>query len=158
MHLSTLTQLADYVDPNMMTTTTSTDLPPGVLAAIVIFALLVVVAVYAVYAVLLGRIFKKANVKSWKAWVPFYNNWILLELGEQQGFWAIFAFIPVINIVSAVFMYIAMYHIGLKLKKDGVFVLWAIFIPLVWYIWLAVDNSTWDDTRKDETVTPTATA
>jgi hypothetical protein len=42
-------------------------------------------------------------------------------------------------------MYIAMYHIGKKLGKDGVFVLLAIFLPIVWLIWLAVDKSKWND-------------
>ena len=36
-----------------------------------------------------------------------------------------------------------MYKIGLKLGKEGAFVLLAIFLPIVWLIWLAVDKSTW---------------
>ena len=82
------------------------------------------------------------------AWVPFYNHWTLLELGNQKGFWAVLIIVPIVNIASTVFTYIAMYHIGLKLGKDGAFVLWAIFLPLVWYIWLAVDDSTWEKAKK----------
>lgn len=102
-------------------------------------------AAYVVYAIFLGKIFKKAGVKSWIAWVPFYNTWKLLEIGGQQGFWAVLAILPVVSIVSAVFMYIAMYHIGKKLGKEGPFVLLAIFLPIVWLIWLAIDKSTWND-------------
>ncbi|HWT40012.1 MAG TPA: DUF5684 domain-containing protein [Dongiaceae bacterium] len=111
----------------------------------VMFTFFLVVVSYVIAALCLMRIFKKAGVASWAAWVPFYNNWKLLEIGGQQGFWAVLAILPIVNIVSAVFLYIAMYNVGLKLGKSGAFVLWAIFIPFVWFIWLAVDKSTWND-------------
>lgn len=69
--------------------------------------------------------------------------WKLLEIGGQQGFWAILSVIPIINIVSAVFMYIAMYHIGLRLGKSGVWVVLAIFCGVVWMAILAFDSSKW---------------
>ena len=107
------------------------------------FMLFTVVIAYVVHAFLLGRIFKKAGVEQWVAWVPFYNAWKMLEIGGQQGFWAVLAIIPVVNIVSLVFTYIAMYNIGLKLQKEGWFVLLAIFVPIIWFIWLGFDGSTW---------------
>ncbi len=110
-----------------------------------IFWLILLAAVYVVVAIFLGRIFKKAGLPSWIAWVPFYNTWKLLEIGGQQGIWAILAIIPLVNYVSAVFVFIAMYHIGKKLGKDGTFVLLAIFLPIVWLVWLGVDKSKWND-------------
>lgn len=110
------------------------------------FVLLLGLAVYVVTSLCLMKIFKKAGVKPWIAWVPFYNSWKILEIGGQPGFWAVLAIIPFVNIVAAVFIIIAQYHIGKKLGKGGEFVVWAIFLPLVWFIWLAVDKSTWDDT------------
>lgn len=115
---------------------------------VMLFALVFGIAMYIIFALLMGRIFKKAGVESWKAWVPVYNNWVLLELGGQQGFWAVLALVPVVNIVAAVFIYIAMHNIGLKLGKEGAFVLLAIFLPVVWLIWLAVDSSTWEGKQK----------
>lgn len=129
-----------YVDPS---SSSSTELPAGVAVAMVLMMLVFIVVIYALHAYFLGRIFKKAGVESWKAWVPVYNSWVMLELGGQPGFWAVLAIIPLVNIASAVFMYIAMYHIGLKLGKEGAFVLLAIFLPIVWMIWLAMDSSTW---------------
>ncbi len=112
-------------------------------AGFFLVVLAIFVVSYVVFALLLGRIFKKAGVPSWKAWVPIYNSWILLELGDQKGYWAVLSLIPVVNIVAAVFMFIAMYNIGLKLGKSGAFILLAIFLPLVWLVWLAVDGSKW---------------
>ena len=108
------------------------------------FFLLTIVA-YVIMALALMRIFKKAGIPAWIAWVPFYNNWKLLEIGGQQGFWAVLAVIPLVNIAAAVFMYIAMYNVGLKLDKSGTFVLFAIFLPIVWFIWPAVDKSVWNE-------------
>ena len=69
----------------------------------------------------------------------------MLELGGQKGWWAILMLVPVVNIVALVFYFIAAYYIGLKLGKEGVFVLLAIFLPIVWLIWLAFDKSTWNN-------------
>ncbi|HJP80986.1 MAG TPA: DUF5684 domain-containing protein [Candidatus Saccharimonadales bacterium] len=128
---------------------------PATTAAVLLitigFALITIAIVYVVVSFLLMRIFKKAGVETWKAWVPVYNHWTLLELGGQQGFWAVLAFIPIVNIAAAVFLYIAQYHVGLRLGKEGVFVLWAIFIPIVWYIWLAFDDSKWDGKKHPAT-------
>lgn len=120
-----------------------------VLSGLMFFFLLLTIGVYVFSAICLMRIFAKAGVPKWAAWVPFYNSWKLLEIGGQQGFWAVLAIIPIVNIVSSIFMYIAMYHIGKKLGKGGEFVLWAIFLPIVWLIWLAFDKSTWNDEASD---------
>lgn len=150
MHqLSLLAQSSGYstYDYNSYSSSPATDtMSAGASLGILLLMLLFAVVMYVVYAYFLGRIFKKAGVESWKAWVPVYNTWVMLELGSQPGFWAILAFIPFVNIAAAVFMIIAMYHIGLHLGKEGVFVLLAIFLPIVWLIWLAVDKSTWDNT------------
>lgn len=146
--MNTLLQLAqstyDYTY-----TTTSSNLDPSTAAAVgagVLFFYFITIAIaYVVTAIFLGMIFKKAGVQSWIAWVPFYNSWKLLEIGGQQGFWAILAVLPFVNIVSAVFVFISMYNIGLKLGKSGAFVVLGIFLPIVWMIWLAVDKSTWND-------------
>lgn len=98
---------------------------------------------YAIVSFLLGRVFKKAGVPQWAAWVPIYNMWKLLELGNQSGIWALLSLIPFVGVVSLVFIYIAMYHIGLKLGKEKWFVLLAIFLPVLWLIWLAFDDSKW---------------
>ncbi len=110
---------------------------------VLLFALIFVAISYAVGAFLMSRIFKKAGAPQWAAWVPVYNTWKLLELGGQQGFWAVLMVVPFVNIVSVIFMYIAMFHIGKKLGKEDWFVLLAIFLPIVWMIWLGFDDSKW---------------
>ena len=145
--LTTFAQSSYYYDNSYYTSTSPADAAAAAAVGVTVFMFffLFAIAVYVFVAICLMRIFKKAGVKPWIAWVPFYNNWKLLEIGGQQGFWAVLAIIPFVNIVSAIFTYIAQYHIGKKLGKGGEFVLWAIFIPVVWYIWLAFDKSKWND-------------
>lgn len=146
-----LSNLAQYYTNYDYTTytTTSSNIDPAAAAAVtlaaIMFSLLFAAIAYVVCAIFLGKLFKKAGVPSWIAWVPFYNTWKLLEIGGQQGFWAVLAIIPIVSYVSLVFMFIAMYHIGKKLEKQGAFVVLGIFLPIVWLIWLAVDKSKWND-------------
>lgn len=116
-----------------------------------------VITSYLLVAFLIGRIFKKAGKQQWPAYVPIYNHWKLLELGDQSGFWALLAFIPYVNVVSLIFTYIAMHHIGLKLDKAKWFVVVAIFLPLIWFIWLAFDDSKWPEPKAKTTKKKTPT-
>lgn len=127
------------------TSSSSSDVNPAVYTALGVFYFFVIVIAYVLNGIFLGRIFKKAGVAQWVAWVPFYNTWKMLEIGGQQGFWAILAILPFVNIVSAIFMFIAMYNIGLKLGKSGAFVVLGIFLPVVWLIWLGIDSSQWNN-------------
>lgn len=142
--LAHFAQTSDYYT-NSYSSSSSDDIGVARTLAAIFGAFLVFALIYAVSAYLMSRIFKKANIPEWKAWVPFYGQWKLLELGGQQGFWVILTFIPIVQYVAIVFMFIAMYNVGLKLGKSGAFVLWGIFLPIVWYIWLAVDDSKWND-------------
>lgn len=144
--MNTLLQFAQSSsDISYTTSTVDSATAAGISAGIILFSFIVTIIAYVIFSIFLGQMFKKAGVQSWIAWVPFYNSWKLLEIGGQQGFWAVISIVPVVQYVSIVFLYIAMYNIGLKLGKSGAFVLLAIFLPLVWMIWLAVDKSTWKD-------------
>lgn len=151
MHFTSL--LAQAADTTYQYSSTTSGDTANAVGGMVVFmiALVVGLAVYALFAYLMGRIFKKAGVEQWKAWVPVYNSWVLLELGGQAGWWAIVSLLPFVGIVGAVFQYIAMYQIGLRFGKEGWFVLLAIFLPVVWIAWLALDQSTWKtDTASEQ--------
>ena len=45
----------------------------------------------------LARLFTKAGVPAWKAYVPFYNTWIMQELTKRPKHWVFWQFIPVVG-------------------------------------------------------------
>jgi hypothetical protein len=140
--MNIFTHFAQYYGNDYMTHSGSPQ-SFGTFLTIMFISLAIFVVLYVITALVLGRIFTKAGIPSWVAWVPIYNTYKLMEMGDQKGFWAILLLVPFVNYVAIVFLYIAMYRIGLKFGKQGWFVVLAIFLPYVWYIWLAVDDSTW---------------
>ncbi len=120
--------------------------------------ILMSIASYAISAWLLSRIFRKAGIEEWKAWVPLYNYWIILEMGGQKGWYLLLSLIPFVgSVIFLVFYIMAVCEIGKKFGKDGIFVLWAIFVPIVWYAILAFDKSTWLGQTQSTTATTTPT-
>ncbi|MGZ5191849.1 MAG: signal peptidase I [Flavisolibacter sp.] len=45
----------------------------------------------------LAKMFQKAGVPSWKAYVPFYNTWIMQDLAKRPKHWVFWQFIPVVG-------------------------------------------------------------
>jgi signal peptidase I len=45
----------------------------------------------------LSKLFAKAGVESWKAYIPFYNTWIMQELTNRPKHWVFWQFIPVVG-------------------------------------------------------------
>ncbi len=45
----------------------------------------------------LAKMFQKAGVASWKAYVPFYNTWIMQQLAHRPTHWVFWQAIPVIG-------------------------------------------------------------
>jgi signal peptidase I len=43
------------------------------------------------------KMFEKAGVPGWKAFIPFYNTWVILELGNRPRHWVFWQLIPVVG-------------------------------------------------------------
>ena len=119
------------------------------LVGIVVY-LVVLLGSYALFSWMLARIFRKAGVEPWKAWVPVYNLWVLLEMGGQAGWWAVLTLVPVANVAALVFFCIAIYHLDAGFGKPGAgWLVLYLFLPVVWMIILAFDDSRWDPARME---------
>lgn len=44
-----------------------------------------------------AKLFAKAGVPSWKAYIPFYNTWIMQGLAKRPKHWVFWQFIPVVG-------------------------------------------------------------
>jgi signal peptidase I len=47
----------------------------------------------------LGKLFAKANVESWKAYIPFYNFYVLSKLLDKPWWWCLIMVVPGVNIL-----------------------------------------------------------
>ncbi|MGX5681303.1 DUF5684 domain-containing protein [Schumannella luteola] len=104
------------------------------LVIIISFAVtaVLVVALYIVMAISLMGFFGKVGVERWIAWVPIYSTWKWLEVGGQNGAFALISLIPYGGLVTSVFLYIGMHRTGIAFGKDSGFLVLGIFLPFVW--------------------------
>jgi hypothetical protein len=114
---------------------------------IFLFAAIFAVLTYVLISIPLAVIFAKAGLPKWKAWVPFYNYYVWLQLGGQNGWWILASLVPVGAYVTLVFLYIAMYRQGIAYGKDGAFVVLAIFLPVIWLFMIAYGKSPYEPER-----------
>jgi signal peptidase I len=59
-----------------------------------IFLLLVLASFFG-----LSKLFAKAGVESWKAWIPIYNFYVLAKLLDKPWWWCLIMIVPGVNII-----------------------------------------------------------
>lgn len=116
----------------------------AIYAAFILFVLLLSLASYVVLGFTLGSFFRKVGVESWIAWVPFYNRWKWLEVGGQPGWIALLTLVPGGSYVTLVFSAIGGYRTGIAFRKDGSWVVLALFLPWVWTYLLGRESEVYD--------------
>jgi hypothetical protein len=140
----------------------SDDSAPGVAIlatlAYIFFILILTIGAYVFVSICLSKVFKKAGIKPWIAWVPFYNNWKFFEMGSFHGALSLLTLVPYAGTLAFMILYwISAYRIGLRFGKEGAFVLLSIFLSPVWLGILAFDKSKWSGAKIHST-TPTESA
>lgn len=129
------------------------------MAAFGFIFLIIFVITYVISSLLLSFVFKKAGEDMWKAWVPFYNTWILFEIGGYQG-WAglavslgasILSAVPFIGWIVSIAALVVSIFVSLNIQKafnkPPVFILLYIFVPVVWLAIIGFDSSQYDKTK-----------
>lgn len=88
----------------------------------------------------LAKLFAKAGVDPSKAYIPFYNTWVMQEITQRPKHWVFWQFIPVIGwfITPGIFIEFA--------KVFGKFSFWhhtlAALVPFIYFPWLAAQKDT----------------
>src|SRR5687768_13882698 len=82
----------------------------------------------------LHKMFQKAGVPSWKAWVPFLNTWEIVKLAQIRKHWWFWQFIPVAGWFISIWLLIEC------VKLFGKFRLYehaaAAFVPFIYFPYL----------------------
>jgi len=85
----------------------------------------------------LSKLFAKAGVESWKAWVPIYNFFILSKLLNKPWWWCLIMIVPGVNIM----MYgVYGFNTARAFNKPSNNDLWfASFLPYIFFVKLGMD-------------------
>ncbi|HWB94978.1 MAG TPA: S26 family signal peptidase [Puia sp.] len=88
----------------------------------------------------LALLFRKAGEKSWKAYVPFYNTWIIQELAARPKHWVFWQLVPIMGWFITMGIYIEF------VKTFGKFAFWehtlASLLPVIYFPALGADPKT----------------
>ena len=87
------------------------------------------IVAYLVFSFILGKVFQKAGKPMWAAFVPIYNQVVLLQIVNKPIWWILLFFIPFVNIVIIILI---MLELGKVFGKDGTFsVLLLAIVPFI---------------------------
>ena len=99
-----------------------------------VWTLIIGLAIYVFTSYCFYAMLQKIGYQNpWFAWVPIVNSWATYEAGDQSPWWVIGLFIPLVNIVAAIFLVVAFVNIVKKLGKNPWLILLMI-IPLVNFV------------------------
>jgi hypothetical protein len=125
--LQLLAQVADdYTTYGYPTQTSDAPFPTALVAIYLALAVLLIVSMW--------KVFQKAGKPGWAAIVPFYNTWVLLQIVGKPTWWFFLYFVPFVNIVVTVLVYVEL----AKCFGKGVgFAILMIFLPFIAFPMLA---------------------
>ena len=90
------------------------------------------------YLYVYWRIFEKAGKPGWAALIPIYNTIVLLEIVGKPWWWLLLFFIPVVNLVFAIWM---LNLLSISFGKGIGFTLGLLFLSPIFYPILAFGNA-----------------
>jgi len=86
------------------------------------------VAIYVWFALCLHMIANKTGTpKGWLAWIPIANFYLMCKVGDRPGWWTILFFIPLVNIVIMIIVWMGIARARGKPSWWGILML----IPIV---------------------------
>ena len=89
------------------------------------FGVLIWVVIYAYVAYSLMIIANKTNTENaWLAWVPIANIYLMCKIAQKPGWWTILFFIPLVNIVISIIVWMKISE--LRGKPSWLGILWII--------------------------------
>ncbi len=96
--------------------------------------MILVIIIYVAIIVLLfasyWKIFTKANKPGWASIIPIYSGLVLLEIIGKPWWWLLLFFVPLVNIVFAVW---AANLLSKSFGKSEGFTIGLIFLPFIFY-------------------------
>lgn len=87
----------------------------------------------------LNKLFSKAGVESWKAWIPFYNFYVLAKLLDKPWWWCLIMLVPGVNIIMyGVYGFNTARAFNKPSNQD---LLFASVLPYIFFVKLGLDDT-----------------
>lgn len=97
----------------------------GAMVGVVIYLAIIIVVIAGMW-----KVFEKANQPGWGILIPIYNIILLLQVAGKPIWWIVLMIIPIINIIPAVLVPIA---IAKNFGKGAGYGVGLIFLPFIFY-------------------------
>ena len=114
-------------------------IPSGAAAGMGIGMMVLWLAIVILMIAAMWKVFEKAGKPGWAAIVPIYNLFVLCEIAGKPAWWGILLLIPLVNIVVAIIVLLA---VAKNFGKGAGFGIGLLLLPMIFYPMLA-----WGDAR-----------
>ncbi|NLC48148.1 MAG: signal peptidase I, partial [Tenericutes bacterium] len=115
----------------------------AILAALVAYAFVIFV-IWIVTVIGTWKIYEKAQRPGWASIIPIYSQYVLFEMVGMKGWYIFLAFIPFFGaIIVAIMAIIAYVKLAACFKKETLFAIGLILLPVVFFPILGFDSSTY---------------
>ncbi|HXD76728.1 MAG TPA: DUF5684 domain-containing protein [Puia sp.] len=84
------------------------------------------------------KIYQKAGQPGWACIIPIYSFWVLLKIVGKPGWWLIMMFIPLVNVIFAIW---AVNMLSKSFGKDEGFTVGLLLLGFVFYPILGFGNA-----------------
>lgn len=105
-----------------------------------ITALIIPLAIILLLIASQWKIYTKANQPGWACIIPIYNIWILLKIIGKPGWWLLMFFIPIVNLIFAIWM---LNLLAKSFDKGVGYTLGLLFLPFIFYPLLGFGKDTY---------------
>lgn len=109
-------------------TTTNSHVSGGAIAGFLITMLLIFLVVFVFFAICMAKIFTKAGRKWWEAIIPIYSTYVLLQIVGRPGWWLLLYFIPFVNFIISIIVYI---DLAKAFGKDVLVGILLLLVPII---------------------------
>lgn len=103
-----------------------------------IFGFLIALALMVLMIASMWKIYTKAGEPGWAAIIPIYNVLILLKIVGKPGWWIVLFFIPFVNFVVAILVYLSLAN---AFGKGAGYALGLMFLSIIFFPLLAFSDA-----------------
>lgn len=76
------------------------------------------------------KVFSKAGQPGWAAIIPIYNLYIMCKIAGRPGWWVLLIFIPLVNFIVLIILYLRMAE---RFGKSDLFTVGLVILPFIFW-------------------------